>query len=139
MLLNVGDIDRMVSPCKASVFHVASYHDAKRNNLSHGCTQKRNESFNGMIWNRVPKTNHVDIDILTLGVYDAIAHFNDGAIASLEILEDMNLEPGDHMMKTLQIRNESRKIHAAYWMPEPQLKRRNIIRHCRKEKIRQKS
>ena len=33
----------------------------------------------GMIWNCVPKANHVGIDILSLGVYDAIAHFNDSA------------------------------------------------------------
>ena len=38
-----------------------------------------------MIWNRVSKANHMGIDILSLGVYDAITHFNDGAIASLEI------------------------------------------------------
>ena len=49
-------------------------------------------------------------DILSLDVYDAIYHFNDGAIASLEVLKDMNIEPGDHMMKGLQIQNESRKI-----------------------------
>ena len=33
----------------------------------------------GMIWNCVPKANHVGIDILSLGVYDAIGHFNDSA------------------------------------------------------------
>ena len=87
-----------------------------------------------MIWNRVPKVNHVGIDILSLAVYNAIAHFNDGAAAFLEILKDMNMKPGDHMMKGLQIQVESRKIYAAYRMSEPQLKRRKIIRHCRKKK-----
>ena len=76
----------------------------------------------------------MSIDILSLGVYDVIAHFNDSAIASLEILKDMNMEPSGHMTKGLQIQNESRKIHAAYWMCEPQLKRRKIIRHFRKKK-----
>ena len=56
-----------------------------------------------------------------MGVYDAIAHFNDGAIASSDILKDMNMEPDDHMMKGLQIQNESRKVHLAYRMSEPQL------------------
>ena len=59
--------------------------------------------------------------ILSLGVYDAIAHFNDGATASLEILKDLNMESGGHMMKGLQIQDESRKIHAACRMSEPQL------------------
>ena len=60
-------------------------------NCLHGRTQNRNESFNRMIWNRVPRANHVDIDIFHLGAYDAIAHFNDGTIAPLEILKDINM------------------------------------------------
>ena len=77
-----------------------------------------------MIWNRVPKANHVGIDVgidPDLGVYGAIAHFNDGATASLEILKDLNMESGGHMLKGLQIQDESRKIHAAYRMSQPQL------------------
>ena len=54
-------------------------------------------------------------------------------MASLEILKGMNMEPGDNMMKRLQIQNESRKIHAAYRMSESQLKKRKIIRHCAKK------
>ena len=67
-----------------------------------------------MIWNRVPKVIHVGVDVLSLGVYDDIAHFNDGATASLgtENLKDMNNEPDDHMTKGLQIQDESCKIHA---------------------------
>ena len=77
----------------------------KRENLSkclHGRTQNRIESLNGMIWNRVPKANHVGIDILSFGVYDATTHFNDEAIASLEILKVISIRPGDHIMKGLQ-------------------------------------
>ena len=44
----------------------------------HVKTQNANESFNGMIWNMVPKATH------SLGVYDAIAHFNFGANATLD-------------------------------------------------------
>ena len=51
-----------------------------------------------MIWNRLPKGNHLGTDIFSLGVYDAIVHFNDGAIVSLEILKDINMESGDDMM-----------------------------------------
>jgi hypothetical protein len=43
----------------------------------HGKTQNANESFNGMIWNRVPKSTHVGLNILSVGVYDTIAHFNE--------------------------------------------------------------
>ena len=92
----------------------------------HGHTQNRNERFNGMIWNRVPKANHVGIDILNLGAYDAIAHFNNCATASLEILKDMNMEPVDHMMKGLRIQDESRKIHAGYRMSGHNLKEEKL-------------
>ena len=53
----------------------------------HGKTQNANEYFNGMIWNRVPKATHVGIHILSLGVYDAIAHFNFASKATLDVLK----------------------------------------------------
>ena len=75
-----------------------------------------------MTWNPLTNSNHVGIDILSLGVYDSVDHFNDGAIASLEILKDMNVEAGERMTKSL-----------VYRMSEPQRKRRKIIRHFRKK------
>ena len=88
---NVGDIDKMISSCKASMFDVAGYHDncAKNQSLikvafhwmyaqqfllcTTICVNKRiyqnvcmgvkkKKSFNGMIWNRVPKGNHASYD-----------------------------------------------------------------------------
>ena len=29
-----------------------------------------------MIWNHVAKATHIGLDVLSVGVYDAIAHFN---------------------------------------------------------------
>ena len=55
-------------------------------------------------------------------------------MVKLEILKDMKMEPGDHMMKSLQIQDKFCKTHAAYQMSEPQLKRKKIIRQCRKKK-----
>ena len=45
-------------------------------------TQNQNESFNGMIWSRLAKEVFVGSDVLHLGVYDAISHFNIGANAA---------------------------------------------------------
>ena len=36
------------------------------------CTQNVNESFNGMIWDWVPKAIYVELDNLSLGVYDIL-------------------------------------------------------------------
>ena len=44
----------------------------------HGKTQNQNESFNSMIWDRIPKTRYVSLTQLELEVYDAVAHFNIG-------------------------------------------------------------
>ena len=55
-------------------------------------------------------------------------------MVKLEILKDMKMEPGDHMMKSLQIQDKFCKTHAAYQMSEPQLKGKKIIRQCRKKK-----
>ena len=100
----------------------------------HGKTQNANESFNGMIWNRVPKATHVGIDVLSLGVYDAIAHFNDGEKASLDIMEAMNIQPGEFMMQASKVINVYRKSMSKYRMSEEQKKRRKVIRHNRKKK-----
>ena len=176
---NCGDLNKMVMACKASMYHVAGYHDScpkdpdtwcqyqldkvnntnvhneknclplaireailpiymdlcKPENLAkclHGRTQNANESFNGMVWNRVPKSNHVGIGILSLGVYDSTAHFNDGAIAAYNILKSVGIEPGEHMVKGLQLQNAVRKRQSAYRMSVKQLKRRKIIRNLRK-------
>ena len=86
-----------------------------------------------MIWNRVPKSHHVGLDTLSFAVYDAIAHFNDGAISALHILSDVNMDAGVHMMKGLQVQNFLRRKHSAYRMTESQQKRRTIIRHNRKK------
>ena len=47
-----------------------------------------------MIWKRVPKATHVGLDVLYVGVYDAIAHFNNCEIAALDIMELLKVDPG---------------------------------------------
>lgn len=55
----------------------------------HGQTQNPNESFNSVIWKRVPKTEFVGIETLKFGVADAVLTFNEGNIAKSSVL--MNL------------------------------------------------
>lgn len=95
----------------------------------HGKTQNSNESFNGMIWNRVPKSTHVGLDILSLGVYDAINHFNIGAKAAMDTLKLLNIEPGFYMARYCNVTNIRRKRLSAYRMSGAQKKRRTILRH----------
>ena len=48
---------------------IMTYVNESLSKCLYGRTQKRNDSFNGMTWNRVSKATHVGIDILSLGVY----------------------------------------------------------------------
>lgn len=49
--------------------------DNKLAKCLHGQTQNANESFNGMIWECIPKTRFVSLRNLKFGVYGAVANF----------------------------------------------------------------
>ena len=99
----------------------------------HGKTQNANESFNGMIWDRVPKSTHVGLDILSVGVYDAVAHFNYGKKAAIDIIELLKIDPGVHMTNSCRTVNTRRKLSSIYRMSEKLKKRRKILRHSKKK------
>ena len=77
------------------------YNDLSKNELLekclHGKTQNQNESFNGMIWERLPKTKYVSSVQLKFGVYDAVSNFNIGRKASVLTFEKLNMIPGRYM------------------------------------------
>ena len=75
----------------------------------HGKTQNANECFNGMIWERLPKKQYVGLEKLKLGVSDAIANFNYGKKASIDIMTKMNLVPGKFMRAMCDTENKKRK------------------------------
>ena len=54
-------------------------------------TQNQNESFNGIVWNRLQKATYVVYGQFSLGVYDSVAVFNHGHKASIDIYENMNM------------------------------------------------
>ena len=99
----------------------------------HGKTQNANESFNGMIWNRVPKKTHVGLDILSFGVYDAIAHFNCGEKATIDIYKLIGINPGLYTLSCCRLVNKVRKKRSIYRMSDKQMKRRKIQRNKRKK------
>ena len=75
----------------------------------HGKTQTANELFNEMIWNYVPKATHVGLDVLSVGVYHATDHFNNGEKAALDIMELLKIDPGYYMTKCWKSVNMHRK------------------------------
>ena len=67
----------------------------------HGLMQNPNESFNSTIWERPPKTVYCGLDSLELAVYDAVAIYNYGRKATIDILKHLNLVFTPHDYATL--------------------------------------
>jgi len=99
----------------------------------HGKTQNANESYNGMIWNRVPKHTHVGLQNFSFGVYDAIAHFNYGQKATIDVFSYVNIDPGTYTTRGCTTVNRNRKRQRAYKLLESTKKRRKILRHDKKK------
>ena len=96
-----------------------------------GKTQNQNESLNGMIWERVPKDGS---ETLQLGVYDAVAHFNIGSQAAVNILHQLGLEPGEFCLEEFKMADNLRIQKGNVKATEESKKRRKILRAQRKRK-----
>ncbi|GFW58694.1 uncharacterized protein TNCV_378771 [Trichonephila clavipes] len=80
----------------------------------HGKTQNPNESFHNVIWSRVPKATFVQIETLSLGVYDAVCFFNDGNVSKLKMLQKMGVEPGEFSVSAMKLLDRERLMKAIY-------------------------
>ncbi|GBM10562.1 hypothetical protein AVEN_66204-1 [Araneus ventricosus] len=80
----------------------------------HGNTQNPNESVNNVIWSRVPKSTFVQIEALSLGVYDAVCTFNEGNSARLQILQNLGIEPGEYTLYALKCLDKEKLLRAKY-------------------------
>ena len=74
----------------------------------HGKTQNANESFNGTIWEGIPKNPFVTIPNLEFGVYDGVAHCKIRIKASVLIYEKLNFVPVLYMLKRFKKHNLKR-------------------------------
>ena len=86
-----------------------------------------------MIWNRVTKSTHVGLNILSVGVYDAITHFNIGEKAVIDIMELLKIDPSVYMTNSCRTVNARRKRSSIFRMSEKLKKRRKIHRHSKKK------
>jgi len=100
----------------------------------HGTTQNQNESFNGCVWRRLPKTQYVGLVQFQLGVYDAVANFNIGEQATLDIYKALGMEPGFFTRKGCSMTNRCRLKVASYKSLKSTKKQRKIIRGLKKRK-----
>jgi len=101
----------------------------------HGKTQNQNESFNALIWERLPKTTYVSLTTSKFGTYDAVAHFNIGRKSSVLIFENLGMIPGRYMTKGCSTINRKRLYFTNKKSDEVVRKRRKIIRAQKKRKM----
>ena len=69
-------------------------YDSLLDKCLHGKTQNQNESFNNMVWERLPKSTFVGLQQLSLGIYDAVSNFSIGAKAIINLYERLSMVPG---------------------------------------------
>ena len=73
-----------------------------------GKTQNANESFNGAIWERIPKNTLVTLRNSEFGVYDGVTHCNIRMKVSVLIYEKLNSLPVVYMLKIFKKCNSKR-------------------------------
>ena len=100
----------------------------------HGKTQNQNESFNSMIWDRIPQMRYVSFTQLEFGMYDAVANFNIGKKASVLIYEKMNLIPGKFTLQGCDKISRKKLFASKYREIDSTQKRRKIRRGKAKQK-----
>ena len=76
--------------------------------------QNPNESFNSTIWERAQKTVYCGLDTLELAMYDAVANYNYGRKATLDIYEHLNMILGEFTSRMCNVLNVHRKYNAAH-------------------------
>ena len=95
---------------------------------------KQNESFNGMIRERFPKTTYVGFETFKLTVYDALGHSNLGSLSSLEVFKSLKMPDDlDTHQRCGELDNKRDNI-AKYKDRECVKKARKILRGKKKKK-----
>ena len=101
----------------------------------HGKTQNQNESYNALIWERLPKTKYVSLTQLKFGSYDAVSHFNIGKKSSVHLFEKLNMIPGRYLTKQCANINRKRLFGSVYKASDDARKRRKILRGAKKSRM----
>ena len=101
----------------------------------HGLTQNPNVSFDSTIWERAPKTVDCGLDTLELAVYDAVANYNYGRKATINILEHLNIIPGVYTTQLCNTLNLRQKYNAGNHRTPAIKTLRNILRGLKKRKV----
>uniref|UniRef100_A0A1B6K0X1 Uncharacterized protein n=1 Tax=Homalodisca liturata TaxID=320908 RepID=A0A1B6K0X1_9HEMI len=78
----------------------------------HGKTQNQNESFNNLIWSRIPKNTFVGLSTLKIGVLDSVISYNEGVLSKVKVLQKLCGSCGPNSVVGLKSQDQVRVYHA---------------------------
>ena len=99
-----------------------------------GITQNQNESANGQLWSRCPKTKFCGVRKVRIAVCETVAVFNTGAANKAEVLGMCGVAAGQNMMKALRKEDQNRIRNAEKKISEKYRRQRQKLRSKKKSK-----
>ena len=81
----------------------------------------------------------IELDLLSVDVYNAIVHFNNSEKAVVDIMELPKIASGYYMTKCCRSVHMHRKCLSIYRMSETQRKRWKVLRYSKKKKQQDKN
>ena len=98
----------------------------------HGKTQHPNESLNKLIWTRCPKEVWVGVNTLKQATLAAVAHFNDGYISYVKIMQQMGINLGHFSNSICQKLDNARLYNSQRKSMDSAKQRRKTLRAIKK-------
>ena len=77
-----------------------------------GKTSNLNENLHKLIWEHVPKTGSVEVELMNLGAALAIIRFNDGCLGYLRVFEELGIQPKNTFINILVEIDRRRVAHS---------------------------
>ncbi|XP_064470221.1 uncharacterized protein LOC135384970 [Ornithodoros turicata] len=99
----------------------------------HGKTQNANESFNGVLWQRLPKSNFVGLNTFMNGASDAVMQFNEGFIGLLCVFRGLDIDPGYYTVQGYT-KLDNERVTEARRLSTPAANRQRKIRRAQRKK-----
>ena len=98
----------------------------------HGKTQNPNECLNKLIWTRCPKEVWVGVNTLKQATLAAVAHFNDGYISYVKIMQQMGINLGHFSNSICQKLDNARLYNSQRKSMDSAKQQRKTLREIKK-------
>ena len=94
----------------------------------------KRQSFNNVVWSRIPKRVFIGIDTLKIGVWDPVVTYNSGYLGRIKVLQDLAGDAGPNCVVGLKVLDKQR-LQRADKQAEELLKKARIVQRNKKRKL----